>query len=216
MRFIFALLIVLPFYFISLANSGVPGKSESGFNWIAIWLGFLFGVVFTILFRFLNKHSKTVDQRSDAAQPLSGWILFLGFNLIVRIVIQSILFWKADYFSKSTWIYMMNSGGARLHWLFLFEMFLNFFALAGTGALIYWFFGRRDIFPSLFIYYAVFYMAANVVLLVLYHNMNLPADMIGIRHVRPIQIFRLMYATAWIIYVWKSEQVRDTFVYPPN
>ena len=217
MRRIIALILFLLFYYISLAKGGgAPGRPESGFNWITIWLGFFFGVLFTMLFRFLNRHSKAVDQRRDAAQPLSGWILFLGFNLIVRIVIQIILFWKADYFLKSTWNHLAETGGVRFHSLFIFEMFLNLFALGGTGALIYWFFGRRDIFPSMFIYYVVFYLASYTVLMIAYQNMNLPGDMISLRHDIRLQLFRIVYASAWVLYVWKSEQVRTTFVYPPN
>src|SRR5665811_317799 len=105
-RRIFVLFLFLPFYFNSYANSGDQAEPGAYFNWITIWLSFFFGLLFTILFRFLNKYSKTIDQRSDAGLPLSGWIMFLGVNLIVRIVIQAYFFWNANYFSKSTWIHL--------------------------------------------------------------------------------------------------------------
>jgi hypothetical protein len=105
-------------------------------------------------------------------------------------------------------------GGTKYQVLFIIELFLSLFAIAGTGALIYWFFGRRDIFPTLFIYYAGIYIVVTSVLLFLYHFMNLPPEMINIRRDMYTQILRIAYTSAWIIFVWKSEQVRQTFVYP--
>jgi hypothetical protein len=74
-RRIFVLLLSLTFLN-SLAN-GETQASGSYFNWVTIWLSFFFGLLFTILFRFLNRHSKTIDQRSNPGMPLSGWVMFL-------------------------------------------------------------------------------------------------------------------------------------------
>lgn len=97
---------------------------------------------------------------------------------------------------------------------FIFEMFLSLFALAGTGALIYWFVGKRDIFPAMFVYYVGFYLIATFLLIMIYHNMTLPGNMISIRHNTLINIARIVYAAAWVIYVLKSQRVKQTFVYP--
>ena len=215
-RRIFALLLFLPFYFDSFANGDLPVVPGPYFNQITIWLSFFFGLLFTILFRFINKYSKTIDQRSDAGLPLSGWIMFLGINLIVRIILQLYFFWNASYFLKSAWILAGQHGGLKFHMLFIFEMLLSLFALTGTGALIYWFFGRRDIFPAMFIYYVAFYFIATIVLLILYHNMAIPVDMKSIQQYTILRIFRMIYAAAWGVYVWKSDLVKKTFVYPPN
>jgi hypothetical protein len=215
-RRIFVLFLFLPFYFNSFANSGVPAEPGAYFNWITIWLSFFFGLLFTILFRFLNKYSKTIDQRSDAGLPLSGWIMFLGINLIARIIIQAYFFWNANYFLKSTWIYLGQLGGVKFHMLFIFELFLSLFALAGTGALIYWFFGRRDIFPTMFLYYGSIYLVATCVLLIIYHFIVLPPEIISIRRDIYIQFFRIAYTATLMIFVWKSDQVKQTFVYPPS
>jgi hypothetical protein len=85
-RRIFVLLFSLTFL-----NSFANGDTQAPgtyYNWVTIWLCFFFGLLFTILFRFLNKHSKTIDQRSNPGMPLSGWVMFLGINLLVRFVIQ--------------------------------------------------------------------------------------------------------------------------------
>jgi hypothetical protein len=189
---------------------------ESNINWITIWLCFFFGVLFTMLFRFLNRNTKKMDQRSDAGLPLSGWVVFLGLNLVMRIIIQTYFFVNGNYFLKSDWIHLEQVGGTKLHSLILFEMFLSLFSLTGTGALIYWFLGRRDIFPRMFIYYVCFYMAATLIQLILNHYMVLPAEMMSIRRESSFHFFRIIYASVWVVYIWKSEQVKQTFVYPPN
>jgi Protein of unknown function (DUF2569) len=200
-------------FLISFAN-GETHTAGFYFNWISIWLSFFFGLLFTILFRSLNKYSKTIDQRSNPGMPLSGWILFLGVNLLARFIVQIYFLWNANYFMESTWMHRGQLGGTKFQMLFIFELFLSLFAVAGTGALIYWFFGRRDIFPTLFIYYAWIYLIASSVLLTIYHFMNLPPEMISIRRDMYVQILRIAYSAALMIFVWKSEQVKQTFVYP--
>jgi hypothetical protein len=204
----------LPLSVYTYANGNTQSQSGSYFNWITIWLSFFFGLLFTILFRYLNNYSKTVDQRTDAGLPLSGWIMFLGINLIARVIVQAYFFWDADYFLKSTWVHLGQTGGVKYHMLFIFEMFLSLFALAGTGALVYWFFERRDIFPTMFIYYVGFYLVSTCILLILYHNMKLPVDTDSIRQDMFIRIFRIAYGAAWVIFVLRSEKVKQTFVYP--
>jgi hypothetical protein len=215
-RRILVLSVTLLFYFVALANGNDRFDFHSDINWMNIWLSFFFGVLFTILFRFLNKKSKTADQRGDAGMPLSGWVLFLGFNLIIRIGIQLYFFWKANYFLNSTWIHLGQVGGIKFQLLFIFELFLSLFSLTGTGALMYWYFGRRDIFPVMFIYYVGFYVIATLILLVVYRSISMPANMISIRHDSLIQIVRILYAVIWFGYLLKSKQVRQTFVYPSN
>jgi Trk-type K+ transport system membrane component len=185
-------------------------------NWITIWLCFFFGLGFTILFRFLNGNTKKADQRENAGLPLSGWIAFLGFNLISRLVVQSYFFVTGNYFLKSDWIHLDDLGGARLHTLLIFEMFLSLFSLTGTGALLFWFFGRRDIFPRMFIWYGVFYLIAFLVQILINQNMVFPQVMMGIRRMNAIHYFRIAYVAILVLYMWKSDQVKQTFVYPPN
>jgi hypothetical protein len=214
-RRIFVLLLFLPVFLISRANGNIRSVSVANINWITVWQSFFFGLLFTMLFRFLNKKTKTVDQRRDAGLPLNGWVFFLGVNLIIRIFIQVYFFCTASYFSQTRWIQLGNAGGIEFQSIFIFELFLSLFSLSGTGALIYWFFGRRDILPNMFIYYIGFYVIANLILLIIYHSISIPANMISIRHDSFIQIFRILYAITWFTYLLKSEQVKQTFVYPP-
>src|SRR5579872_3004534 len=193
-RRIFILLLSLTFLN-SFANGETPAAT-SYFNWLTIWLCFFFGLLFTILFRFLNRYSKTIDQRSNPGIPLGGWVMFLGINLLARFVIQIYFFLHANYFVESTWIRLGQLGGTNYQVLFVIELFLSLFAVAGTGALIYWFFGRRDIFPMLFLYYAWIYLIATGILLFIYHFANLPPEMINISRNIFVQIFRIAYTAA--------------------
>src|SRR3954464_8949655 len=102
----------------SFAN-GETQAPAAYLNWFSIWLCFFFGLLFTILFRFLNKHSKTIDQRTNPGMPLSGWILFLGINLVARFVIQIYFFWNANYFLESTWKQVEELGGMKYQLLFI-------------------------------------------------------------------------------------------------
>ena len=215
-RRIYFLLLLLPVCLESKANGDIQSVSVANINWITVWQSFFFGVLFTILFRFLNKITKTVNQRSNAGLPLNGWVFFLGINLIARIAIQSYFFWTANYFSQTKWIQLGQAGGPGFQIIFIVELFLSLFSLTGTCALIYWFFGRRDIFPDMFIYYVGFYVVANLILMVIYHSISMPASMMSIRHDNLIQVFRILYAVAWFVYLLKSEQVKQTFVYPSN
>jgi hypothetical protein len=199
----------------SFANGETPAPGVY-FNWVTIWLSFCFGLLFTILFRFLNKFSKTIDQRSNPGMPLSGWIMFLGINLLIRFIIQIYFFWNAKYFTEAIWMHLAQLGGTKFQLLFIFELFLSLFSVAGTGALIYWFFGRRDIFPTLFIYYGWIYLVATCVLLFIYYFIHLPAEMITLRRGIYVQIFGIVYTAALMIFVLKSEKVKQTFVYPPG
>ncbi len=216
MRRIFILLLLLPICYLSMANGDVPNARISNINWLAVWQSFFFGVLFTMLFGFLNKKTKTADQRSNAGLPLHGWLLFLGFNLVARILIQAYFFWAADYYSLSNWNMLAQNGGVEYQIIFIIELFLSLFSLTGTAALLFWFFGRRDIFPMMFIYYVGFYVIATLILLVVYHHISMPANMISIRHDSVIQISRILYAVIWFSYLLKSEQVKQTFVYPPD
>ena len=188
----------------------------SDINWITIWLCFFFGLLFTILFRFLNGNTKPMDQRGNAGLPLRGWIAFVGFNLIVRLIVQSYFFVTGDYFLKSDWIHFEDLGGTRLHSLLIFEMMLSLFSLTGTGALLFWFLGRRDIFPKMFIWYGVFYLIAFIVQILINQHMVFPQEMMGIRRVNTVHYIRMAYVGILVLYIWKSDQVKQTFVYPPN
>jgi len=216
-RRISILLLFLSYYYLSFANGNIETHSETNINWIAVWLCFLFGVLFTILFRQLDRRSMMIDQRSDAGLPLSGWIVVLGLTLTIRILLQGYALLNDHYFLKSAWIHLEQTGGLKLQFLSIFELVLSLFSLISSGVLLYWFFGRRDIFPSMFIYYVSFFLIAQFILWVIYNNIILPNDLAAIRHEMIKQFLRMAaYTVIWGAYIWNSEQVKQTFIYPSS
>jgi len=214
-RRILILFVLQHFYFISLAYNGIQIKSESNLNWMAIWVSFFFGLAFTLLVRYLNKCSKQTDIRSDPAIPISGWVFVLGASLVVHIIFQTYTFSNEHYYLRSTWQFLNSIGGVRLQFVFIFEMLLSLLTIAGAFALLYWFWGRRDIFPTLFISYAGIILAAQCIILVMIYFVHLPVGMDNIHNDALINLFRMfIYSLVWIIFVYRSKQVKQTFVYP--
>ncbi len=200
---------------VSVPNSTANGNPVSNINWITIWLSFFLGVLFTMLFRFLNQKTKLQDERVDAGIPLGGWIVFLGITLMIRLGVQGYYFWNEHYYLVSTWNIYEKLGGAKLQTIFVFEMILSLFSMAGTAALLFWFFGKRDIFPSMFIYYTVIFLIAQFILVLAYYNIRIPASMISLRQQMMTQFVRMVFYTAiWVSFMKRSENVKYTFVYP--
>ncbi|HEY4965736.1 MAG TPA: DUF3857 domain-containing protein [Puia sp.] len=193
-------------------QSRVPA---SNINWMTVWLSFFLGVLFTMIFRFMNQKTKLQDERLDAAIPLGGWIIFLGVTLMIRMVAQGYYFWNEHYYLASTWNMLEKLGGAKLQAIFVFELIISLFSLAGTGALLFWFFGKRDIFPSMFIYCTLILLIAQFILVLAYYNVPLPGSMISLRQQMLTQFIRMsFYAAIWISFIKRSENVKYTFVYP--
>jgi hypothetical protein len=218
-RRISILSLCLLIYFIPFANTNFQIKPEpaADINWINIWISFFVGVFFTKLFGYLNKNSKSTDQRGDAGLPLGGWVVFLGITLMIRFILQGYIFWNENYFQMSTWNRLEHVGGLKVQVLYVSEMVLSLMSMAGLGALLYWFFGRRDIFPSMFIYYVCFFLVAQFLFLIIYHAISLPVNMRAVKENSISQFYRMsIYAVIWISFILRSRKVKQTFVYPYN
>jgi hypothetical protein len=121
------------------------------------------------------------------------------------------------YLLKSAWILLDQAGGAKLQTLFIMELFVSLLAITSSGALIFWFFGRRDIFPKMFVYCLGLLLACQLLLLALYYIISLPASVQTVRKDLWIQFGRMVvYSLIWGIFVTRSENVKQTFVYPPG
>jgi hypothetical protein len=215
MRRMIILILFLQMGILSLANNEVPAYPAANIIWIHVWLSFLFGVLLTVWFRYLNQRSMPAEQRTDAGLPLRGWIILPGFILVLQLVIQIYAFWNADFYLKSAGFLWEAAGGVIWHVLIILEMLMTLFAIAGTGAMIYWYFGRRDIFPFMFVYYVGYLLSVQFILLVLYNTIDLPAVLVSVRHVKERRFFAMVvYAIIWLSFLTNSENVKQTFVYP--
>ena len=194
----------------------LPGRLPvSNINYVTIWLCFLFGVLFTMLFRFMNKNSMLSNQEDDAGQPFRGWVIVLGITLLIRFAFLFYTIWNQHYFLKSMWVSLGEAGGVQLQSVFISEMITNLFALAGAGSLLYWYFCKRDIFPAMFIYYLGIILLLDLAVTASYFMF--PAHIITsqAKQTAVVDFFRmLMYALIWGSFVRRSVLVKRTFIYP--
>jgi Domain of Unknown Function with PDB structure (DUF3857)/Protein of unknown function (DUF2569) len=190
-------------------------QPEYNINWMAVWISFFSGVLLTMLFHYLNKKSKIQEERMDTSLPLRGVVILLGITLIIRFSLQGYSFVNENYFSLATWNRLGTVGGSTLHALYMTEMLLAIFSMAGLLSLMYWFFKKRDIFPRMFIYYTVIFLSAPLILLIIYQNLPIQADLTAAKKILMTQFTRMaVYAVIWISFVLKSENVKQTFIYP--
>jgi len=189
-----------------------PGK---GASWPAIWLTFFFGLMFTILFRYLNARRETVLYSPGTGYPLGGWTVVLGITMGVGFLAMAYRLFTNNYFNHQTWSTLGDAGGAGLQFLLLFELLASLTYLACTGALLYWYLGRRDIFPRMFVWYAGILLSVQLGLIIAYSAVRIPADFGDLRTGTTTQFFRaLIYSAIWVSYILRSERVKATFLEP--
>ena len=67
----------------------------------------------------------------------------------------------------------------------------------------------------MFIYYALFFLGVQFILLVVYYNLHVQTDITSVRNIVRTQFFRMVvYSAIWISFVKRSERVKQTFIYP--
>lgn len=184
-------------------------------NWITLWISLFAGVLLTMLFNFLNRRSLTAEDMTEHALPIQGAVILLAITLGIRFFYQGYIFIDANYFQLTVWNQLGIAGGAGLQSVLVTEMCVAIFSMAGSLALLYWFFKKRDIFPYLFIRFVVISLVAQFILLVIYHNLRVSVDLTKVKSEAATQLIRsLIYAGIWVSYIVKSETVKKIFVFP--
>jgi Domain of Unknown Function with PDB structure (DUF3857)/Protein of unknown function (DUF2569) len=190
-------------------------EPEGNTNWITLWITLLAGLLFIMLFNFLNRRSLADEDLAENAMPIQGAVILLAITLGIRFLYQGYVFIDQHYFRQTVWNQLGVAGGAGLQTLLVAEMCVALFSMAGSVALLYWFFKKRDIFPYLFIRFVVICLGAQFLLLVAYHTIKVPLDLAAVKNVAGIQLIRsLVYAGIWISYIATSENVKRIFVCP--
>ncbi len=190
-------------------------KPEGNTNWITLWISLFAGIILTMLFNFLNRKSRADEEFVGPALPLQGAVIFLAITLGIRFVYQGYIFMDQHYFQRTVWNQLEVAGGAGLQSLLVTEMCVAIFSMAGSLALLYWFFKKRDIFPYMFIRFVIVCLVAQFLLLLIYYNLKISIDLTKVRNEASTQLVRsLVYAGIWISFILKSENVRKIFVYP--
>lgn len=196
-------------------GSGPAGPPEmpATWNWINLWIALGFGVCFSALFRYFNQQSPLMEGLS-ANRPLGGWTLVLGITMCLRLVVQAIFFYREHYFQPQVWDALYRTGGDRVLTIYVMEMMQALWSILGLGALIYWFFNRRNIFPLLFSYQLavlILFQLATAVLSYLLETDKLNGTR---NHQWTALMQTALYSAIWITYLHRSERARQTFVLP--
>jgi len=183
--------------------------------WPAIWLTFFFSLFFSRLFVYLNRRGEDTLYAPGSGYPLGGWIALLGVSLIAIALTEFGRLLIADYYSETRYTEYSNAGGHAMQYIFLSQLAMHLSFIAGAGALLYWYFKKRDIFPRMFLWYAGVLLFGRILHLALSY---LPAVSAMLVKYRPGLAIALLYTVAYsipgVIFILRSEQVKSTFLEP--
>lgn len=200
--------------FYTSEQSDIKPVTNVNVYWPAIWFTFLFIVLMTALLRKLNNKESQLEYDYQQGWPLGGWVIFLGGTIALAVIIQVVSIVKVNYFNAEIWARLETVGGKKLQYVTMLELACNLFSIAGAAGLIYWFIGRRDIFPKMFVWYICGILIVKLILIIVYSSVSYPSSFGNLEKDSLIQLFRtLVYAAIWIPYVLRSERARNTFVH---
>ena len=183
--------------------------------WPAIWLTFFFSLFFSRLFQYLNSRGEDTLYAPGSGYPLGGWIVLLGISLIAIIITELGGLLMADYYSEARYTEYGNAGGHTMQYIFLSQLAMHLSIIAGAGALLYWYFRKRDIFPRMFLWYAGILLFGRFLLLALSYLPAVSAMPGKYRPgLTPGLVYTVVYSIIWVIYILRSEQVKSTFLEP--
>jgi hypothetical protein len=150
-------------------------------------------------------------------QGLGGWLILVGFGLCMAPIVRASQLLKEweGFFSIETWQAFAMPGSEQYHALFgpvlAFEVLGNCFLLGTNVALICFFFGKRRLFPKLFIAFIL----SNALFLVVDEGVVglLPSVVDPQGTSTHSEVFKAVFqAIIWSLYMVKSRRVRTTFV----
>jgi hypothetical protein len=183
--------------------------------WPAIWLTFFFSLFFSRLFVWLNRRGEETMYAPGSGYPLGGWLLLLGFSLVVSLVTNGYAFLRSNYYSSSNFAAYGNAGGTPLQYLYLGKMAIQLSFVATAAASLFWFLKKRDIFPRMFIWHAGILLSGQLLLLLLFHLISIPAAFNPYKESLTMGFLRTgIYAAIWVSYIIRSDQVKSTFLEP--
>lgn len=183
--------------------------------WPAIWLTFFYALLFSRLFIFLNTRNIDTHYAAGSGYPLGGWLVILGLSIAAGLFLDAWQLFRANFYSADNWLAWSGAGGTSLQYLYLGQLAIQLNFIAGGGAIMFWFYKKRDIFPSMFVWYAAIVLAGRLALIGLFYSVNIPDTLSAYRSDLPWAFARTsVYATIWVTYVLRSGQVKSTFLEP--
>ena len=183
--------------------------------WPAVWLTFFFSLFFSRLFVWLNRRSVETLYSPGSGYPLGGWLLLLGVSLVVGMGFNLYNFLSSNYYSDNNWAAYGNAGGRALQYLYLGRMAVHLSSLAASGATLFWFLRKRDIFPRMFIWQVGILLSGQLLLILLNRLIPIPSGFDAYREDLMFGLVRnCVYGFVWVYYIIRSDQVKSTFLEP--
>ncbi|MBS1660600.1 MAG: DUF3857 domain-containing protein [Bacteroidetes bacterium] len=196
-------------------NLSAPSTNSTKACWPAIWLTFFFALIFSRIFIWLNRREAAIYYAPGSGYPLGGWLLLLGLSIIMSLGINVISFFGSNYYSYDNWTAYADAGGRSLQNLYLGKMAIQLVIIATTGATLFWFVKRRDIFPRMFMWHIAILLTGKLLIMLLFYLNPIPAILHPYKDaIIPGLIRTAAYSIIWGYYIWRSDQVRSTFLEP--
>lgn len=179
------------------------------------------GFFFFKLFRLAAPFA--IEKMADA-KPIGGWIILLGLGLTVSPIKLLINLYQSNLFSLSLWnafenqstlfIYLTRTG-------YTLEIMANMVQLTGLFLMIGLFYGRRIEFIKLCRVYFMFNISIMIfdlllgVFIATFAQTSLEKMAILSQLAPEVgrSIYSIIISTVWILYLRKSERVKETFVF---
>lgn len=193
-------------------TSGASGESSGNVNWIAVLS--VLAIVGAAVFSFYKLNSRSLDvpyERSTGHQ-LGGWTIVLGLTIVAAVVVNVFQLFDATYFLESSYSIWKTHGNGFVVTAFAELAFLWLWALSSL-AIAYWYFKRRDIFPTMFMGYVTLLIVTHAVLYIMYLQYANGSEFAGSSKTALSGVFKMMgYGAIWCTYLSKSERVKGTFL----
>lgn len=192
--------------------SKVVDKSGDNISWTAIWITAIGFFIMSLLLAALNRKTVEVDYDRDSGLKIGGWMVVLGISLCLSLLLHFISLFYGDYYKQTTWMALHESGNG-LYVVGMVEMIFEVIRLSLSVSIVIWFFKRRDIFPTMFLYYVGILFAMQLVMYLQYNFVDIPKSYGNIRSEALTRLFQTaVYGVIWCTYVLRAYRTKATFL----
>jgi multisubunit Na+/H+ antiporter MnhC subunit len=199
------------------ASSSSNSRSLLVINWVAVLIFAMGLTILALLFRVFNRMESGFTSHTRMPQHMSGWPVLLAVFLCLSILINLISLAGSSYFSLATWKQLASSGGSTIPFLFMLDMLYNITVIAFSGALLYWYAHKRDIFPKMFIALGVLQLAMNLFTLAIGYGFSSRIEPYYPGYSKDSAagvIFCMIFLGVWATALLKSPKTAKLFITP--
>jgi hypothetical protein len=193
-------------------------ESETGFRWNLLMLVIAYITLGVLFFVFKSSYKRDIVPECEVefAQPIGGWLLLLGFNLLISPFINLYYIIDGQYFNQVIWNTLNDSSSPgyneSLPGYFLLELLFRLAIISVNSFSILLFFKRRSTFPQIQIFSLILVVVFYLIELNLIFLID-SQDSASNEEIYKGLIKGIIGAVVWTWYLIKSERVRSTFVF---